>query len=148
MSPNPDVEAQIKLLKTPPPAGSPYAVPIPNTERDGRSPIYRHWRFQDKPLLETYDPAIRTFYDSFQDAVARFPRNKCLGARQWNSAAQSWDPKFTWQTYTEVDVRSKNFGSGVIELHQRLGVPRSNHGVGIWCQNRPEWQIAGECLMR
>jgi len=141
MSPNPKAEAQIAILKTPPPAGSPYAVPLPNTEREGRSPIYRHWRYQDKPLLETFDPAIRTFYDYFQDAVARFPKNKCLGARTWDTATQSWSPKFSWQTFAEVDTRSKNFGSGIVELHQRLGVPRGNHGVGIWCQNRPEWQI-------
>ncbi|KAI1105031.1 acetyl-CoA synthetase-like protein [Jackrogersella minutella] len=139
----PDLQtaAVIKQLSVPPPPGSPYSVPIPGTEREGRSPIYRHYRFTDKPLLETYRPELRTFYDLHQDAVKRFPDNKCLGTRPWNPVTKSWENHFVWQTYAEVAVRSKNFGSGIYELHRRIGVPPGNHGVGIWSQNRAEWQI-------
>ncbi|KAI0378439.1 acetyl-CoA synthetase-like protein [Hypomontagnella monticulosa] len=142
IGPDPQTAAQIAQLSTPPPPGSPYAVPVPGSEREGRSPVYRHWRFQDKPLLETYDPQIRTFHDLFQDAVRRFPNNKCLGTRPWNPVTKSWENGYEWQTYAEVAARSKNFGSGIYELHRRIGVPPGNHGVGIWSQNRAEWQIA------
>ncbi|KAI1781061.1 acetyl-CoA synthetase-like protein [Hypoxylon cercidicola] len=142
IGPDAQTAAYIKQLSTPPPPGSPYALPVPGTEREGRSAIYRHWRFQDKPLLDTYKPELRTFHDLFQDAVKRFPNNKCLGTRPWNPTTKSWENKYVWQTYTEVAARSKNFGSGIYELHRRIGIPPGNHGVGIWSQNRAEWQIA------
>ncbi|KAI5863411.1 acetyl-CoA synthetase-like protein [Durotheca rogersii] len=134
--------AYIKQLSTPPPAGSPYALPVPGTERENRTPVYRHWQFLDKPLLETYVPEIRTFHDLFQDAVRRFPNNKCLGTRPWDPVTKSWEPRYVWQTYAEVAVRSKNFGSGIQELHSRIGQAPGNYGVGLWSQNRAEWQIA------
>ncbi|KAI0882427.1 acetyl-CoA synthetase-like protein [Annulohypoxylon maeteangense] len=142
IGPDPQTVAYIKELSKPPPPGSPYALPVPGSEREGRSPIYRHYQFTDKPLLETYVPEIRTFYDLFQDAVKRFPDNKCLGTRSWNPTTKSWENHFNWQTYAEVATRSKNFGSGIYELHRRIGIPAgSSHGVGIWSQNRAEWQI-------
>ncbi|KAI0025767.1 acetyl-CoA synthetase-like protein [Xylariomycetidae sp. FL0641] len=142
LGPDARVQAQIKQIATPPPPGSPYGVPIPGTEREGRSPIYRHWRFADQPLLTTYVPELVTFHDLFQDAVKRFPSNNCLGTRPWNSTTKTWENKYVWQTFAEVDARAKNFGSGVYELHHRIGVPPGNYGVGLWSQNRAEWQIA------
>ncbi|KAI1447449.1 acetyl-CoA synthetase-like protein [Annulohypoxylon stygium] len=139
---DPQVLAYIKELSKPPPPGSAYAVPVPGTEREGRTPVYRHFKYVDKPLLETYNPELRTFYDLFQDAVKRFPDNKCLGTRPWNPITKTWENHYAWQTYTEVAARSKNFGSGIHELHRRIGVPSGNHGVGVWSQNRAEWQIA------
>ncbi|OTB04347.1 hypothetical protein M426DRAFT_320945 [Hypoxylon sp. CI-4A] len=142
LGPDLQTAAIIKDLALPPPPGSPYSLPVPGTEREGRSPIYRHWKFVNKPLLETYVPEIRTFHDLFQDSVKRFPNNRCLGSRPWNQATKSWENHYEWQTYADVAVRSKNFGSGIYELHRRIGVPPGNHGVGIWSQNRAEWQIA------
>jgi hypothetical protein len=45
-------------LRVLPPKGQPYSVPIPGSQVEGKSAIYRHWRFVDKPLLETLDPAV------------------------------------------------------------------------------------------
>ncbi|KAI0112118.1 AMP-binding enzyme [Nemania sp. FL0031] len=135
------IAAYIQEVAKPPPPGSPYAVPIPGTEREGRTPIYRHWKFQDK-LLATFSPELRTFYDLFEQSVKNHPNNKCLGTRNWNSTTKSWEPKYVWKTYAEVGARAKNFGSGVFELHRRIGIPPGNHGVGLWSQNRAEWQIA------
>ncbi|KAI0154362.1 AMP-binding enzyme [Xylariaceae sp. FL1272] len=134
--------ALIKEISTPPPPGSPYAVPIPGSEREGRSAVYRHWRFHDKPLLTTYNPEWRTFYDIFQNTLQRCPNAKCLGSRPWNPTTKKWENKYVWNSYAEVAERAKNFGSGVYELHRRIGVPPGNHGVGLWSQNRAEWQIA------
>ncbi|KAI0189265.1 AMP-binding enzyme [Astrocystis sublimbata] len=135
-------EAYVQEISTPPPPGSPYSLPISGTEREGRTPIYRHWRFQDKPLLATFDPNARTFYDLFEQSVKHFPNNRCLGTRAWNSTTKGWENKFAWKTYAEVAARAKNFGSGIFELHRRIGIPPGNHGVGLWSQNRTEWQIA------
>lgn len=142
------ITAKIQEIAKPPPPGSPYAVPVPGTEREGRTPIYRHWKFQDKPLLGTLDPEIRTFYDVFEYSLKHFPNNRCLGTRPWNPTNKSWENKYVWKNYAEVAARAKNFGSGVFELHRRIGIPPGNHGVGLWSQNRAEWQIAGRyCLL-
>lgn len=143
MGPNVEVKRYLGQISTPPPPGSPYAVPLPGTETATRSPIYRHWRFKDGPLLSQPSPEIRTFHDLFQDSVQRFPNNKCLGTRPWNPTTKSWENKYVWETYTDVALRSKNFGSGIVELHRQVGVSADKFGVGLWCQNRAEWQITG-----
>ncbi|KAI1817566.1 AMP-binding enzyme [Poronia punctata] len=136
------VTSYIKEVATPPPPGAPYAIPLPGTEREGRSAIYRHWRFADKPLLSTLNPNARTFFDLFEESVREFPNSRCLGTRHWNAEKKAWDNKYVWKTYAEVNTRSKNFGSGVLELHRRIGISPSNYGVGLWSPNRAEWQIA------
>lgn len=45
-------------LHAPPPRGQPYSVPLPGSEGVGRSTIYRHWRFTDKPLLSRLVPEV------------------------------------------------------------------------------------------
>lgn len=144
--PNTEAKAWLAQTAAPPPPGSPYAAPVPGSEREGRSAVYRHWRFTDKPLVHTYDPSVRTFHELFQDTVRRFPNNRCLGTRHWLPATKSWDSKYTWQTYAQVEERSKNFGSGLLELHRRVGVTADKFGVGLWCQNRAEWQITDIAL--
>lgn len=44
-------------LQPPPKAGDPYAVPVPGSKGEGRSHVYRHWRFPDR-LMETLDPKV------------------------------------------------------------------------------------------
>lgn len=39
--------------------------------------------------------------------------------------------------------RRKNFGAGLVHLHKQAGVTEESYAVGLWCQNRPEWQITG-----
>lgn len=44
-------------LQPPPKAGHPYALPVPGSKAEGRSHVYRHWRFPDR-LMETLDPQV------------------------------------------------------------------------------------------
>ncbi|KAH8888195.1 long-chain fatty acid CoA ligase-like protein [Thozetella sp. PMI_491] len=143
----PDHAAYKKLAMTPPPPGTPYAAPLKGTERPGRSPIYRHWRFQDGPLLARLDDSEQSFHDLFENSVARTPKYKCLGWRPWNSATKSYEPKYVWLTYAEVAERRNNVGTGIAELHARIGVTQDKYGVGLWSQNRPEWQIVDLALI-
>ena len=34
-------------------------------------------------------------------------------------------------------------GAGLVHLHKQVGVTEQSYGIGLWCQNRPEWQITG-----
>ena len=45
-------------LHAPPPKGQAYSVPLAGSESDGKSAIYRHWRFTDKPLLDSLVPEV------------------------------------------------------------------------------------------
>ena len=140
---NPDAWA--KELALPPAPGSPYGLPVPGSETSGRSAVYRHWKFVNQPLLTTIDPEIQTLHDMFEASARRYATHRCLGARHWNSTSKTWGDKFEWLTYAEVAERRKNFGAGVVEIHKRLNYPLDKFGIGLWCQNRIEWQITGMC---
>ncbi|KAG8982468.1 hypothetical protein FRB90_006767, partial [Tulasnella sp. 427] len=50
--------------------------------------------------------------------------------------------EFVWESYGSVDARRRKVGSG-LEFKYRQGLyPKAEfETVGIWCPNRPEWQI-------
>ncbi|CZR53796.1 related to long-chain-fatty-acid--CoA ligase FAA2 [Phialocephala subalpina] len=136
-----DPDALVKALRAPPPPGSPYSLPIPGSEKEGRTAVYRHWRFVDSPLLTTLDPKVLTAHDAFEYTVKKRPNARCLGSRPWDPVTKTFG-KYEWMTYAETASRRKNFGAGVVELHKKAGVTDEKYGVGLWCQNRPEWQIS------
>ena len=129
----------------PPPKGHPYALPVPNSEKASRTAIYRHWRFT-KELLDTLDPSVRTVHDVFESSVKNNPHAPCLGLRPWISSKSAFGP-YEWQDYETVAQRRAAFGAGLVEIHQRVGITGTNYGVGLWCQNRPEWQITDLACM-
>lgn len=139
-----DADAYAASLVVPPPPGSPYSLPIPGSEKEDRSAVYRHWRFIDGPLLQTLDPELLTAHDSFEATVRKSPNARCLGSRAYDPATKEFG-KYQWLSYAETATRRKNFGAGLVELHKKAGVQEDRqYGVGLWCQNRPEWQISGK----
>jgi long-chain acyl-CoA synthetase len=107
--------------------------------------VYRHYQFADKPLLAALDPSARTAHDIFEATVKKRPNNRCLGSRAWDPATKTW-LNYDWISYAQTAERRKNFGAGLVQLHKKAGVKETRqYGVGLWCQNRPEWQIAGAC---
>ena len=50
--------------------------------------------------------------------------------------------------YKTVRERRGYFGAGIVELHKRAGILEENYGVGLWCQNRAEWQLTGTTRIR
>ena len=82
----------------------------------------------------------------FEAAAQRFPHAPCLGYRPYDSAKQAYGP-YEWLDYETVRKRRSDFGAGLVELHSREGVNGTNYGVGLWCQNRPEWQLADLACM-
>lgn len=142
-------DAQIERaneLHTPPPKGQPYSVPLPGSSAPGRSAVYRHWKFTDKPLLDTLVPEISTPHEAFENSVAKYPKNKCLGHRPYDPVAKTFGP-YVWEDYETIAQRRKNFGVGLVHLHRGAGVTASKYGIGLWCQNRPEWQITDLAAM-
>ncbi|KAF2755598.1 acetyl-CoA synthetase-like protein [Pseudovirgaria hyperparasitica] len=128
-----------KEARVPPAPGKPQSVTVPGTEKPGYSPIYRHHRFTNG-LLTTFDPAIVNMHDAFENAANRVPRSRCLGSRAWDPVKKVFGP-YTWETYQTVQKRRRDFGSGLVDLLAAEGHVGEKFGIGLWCQNRPEWQI-------
>jgi len=142
-------DTQIDLaneLHAPPPRGQPYSVPLPGSEGVGRSAIYRHWRFADKPLLSRLVPEINTPHEAFENAVKKWGKSRCLGHRPYDAVTKTFG-QYVWEDYETVAIRRKNFGAGLVHLHKQAGVTASKYGIGLWCQNRPEWQITDLAAM-
>ena len=146
MSPS-EVAAAIAKLSPPPPPGAPYAVPVPNSATPNRSAVYRHWRFRDSPLLETLESDVTTMHEAFESSVKHRGNKQFLGWRPWNPATKSHEEKYVWMTYAEAAERRKNLGAGLVEIHKQNGIYTDKHGVGLWCQNRPEWQLTDLAAM-
>lgn len=82
--------------------------------------------------------------DLFLKAVtaARVPTSKCLGYRPYDPATKTFG-QYEWLDYTTVQRRRANLGVGLVEINKQAGVVEQKYGVGLWCQNRPEWQLIG-----
>lgn len=81
--------------------------------------------------------------DPISPLANRQPSHKCLGYRPFDSNTKSFGP-YQWMDYQTVQRRRADFGAGLVELHKSVGVTEEKYGVGLWCQNRPEWQLTGE----
>ena len=134
------LERAAEFHKAPPP-GQPHSVKVSGSEEPGRSAVYRHWLFKDG-LCVTLDPSVRTVHDIFEHSANRSPRKRCLGYRPYNPTTKTFG-NYVWEDYQTVQRRRANFGVGLVELHKRIGITGTRYGVGLWCQNRPEWQIVG-----
>ena len=121
------------------------SVRLRETEAPGRSSVYRHWRFVDG-LLSTLDPSITTAHEMFEASAKRCADAPCLGYRPYEPAKRAF-ASYEWMSYATVQRRRAHLGAGIIELYAREGIAGSQHGVGLWCQNRPEWQITDLACM-
>jgi long-chain acyl-CoA synthetase len=129
----------------PAPKGQSYSVALPNSEKPGRSKVYRH-RLSRDGLMETLDPAVRTVHDMFESSAARSPNAPLFGYRPYDAVKKAYSP-FEWLDFETVQQRRTAFGAGLVELHAREGITGRQYGVGLWCQNRPEWQLADLACM-
>lgn len=50
-------------------------------------------------------------------------------------------------SYGTVQNRRANFGVGIVEINRKAGVSDQKFGIGLWCQNRPEWQLTDLACM-
>jgi len=82
----------------------------------------------------------------FEFAAHKFPHAPCLGYRPYDSARKTWGP-YEWLDYETVQKRRADLGVGLVEIHAREGITGTQYGVGLWCQNRPEWQLTDLACM-
>ncbi|KAF8558453.1 long-chain-fatty-acid-CoA ligase [Imleria badia] len=116
------------------------SVPVPGTKRPGQTAHYRNALFG---FIDANAPGIpKTLPEIFDNGYQRNPDAKLLGHRPVISTQPLKFGPYVWQTYKQVDVRRRKIGSALHELF-KSGVLKAEamETVGIWSQNRPEWQI-------
>ncbi|KAG9613739.1 acetyl-CoA synthetase-like protein, partial [Aureobasidium melanogenum] len=133
------MEELLNQIREGPPKGSPFSVALSNSQVPGRSSIYRNWKFQDA-LLTTLDKNITTMHEMFERSASVYRTQNCLGYRPYNAESSSYGP-YSWISYSAAAERRKNFGAGLMKTHQDICGSLPQGGVGLWCNNRPEWQI-------
>lgn len=82
----------------------------------------------------------------FEVTANRIPNAPAFGFRSYNSAKKTFNP-YEWMDFETVQKRRTDLGKGIVELHAREGITGTQYGVGLWCQNRPEWQITDLACM-
>lgn len=85
------------------------------------------------PVME----GCTSLYDMFQQSVAKYGDNPCLGSRSGKNG------EYEWLTYKQVDEKVANLGSAMASIG--LGP----HGrVGIYGANSAEWMMAMQACNR
>ncbi|AMD20786.1 HDR044Cp [Eremothecium sinecaudum] len=125
-------------------ADKPQSVPVTKKDPNGEySQVYRNICSPDA-LVTCIDQNWNTGYNIYNMSVKMYPDRKCLGERPYDAATGTWGEEYVWETFSEVQQRALNFGSGVLSIvNMRRGRPRASNDfiVGIMAPNRKEWVI-------
>lgn len=130
------------------------ALPLPNTEEPGFSPVYRN-AYAQKELKAIPYPGINTLYETFELSVANNGHKRAFGHRVKKDDGTYGE--YVWEDYNTVKRRRNNLGSGLFfilqnnpyktdsEAHKKLKYdPLSDDSfiLTIFAHNRPEWALA------
>lgn len=72
-------------------------------------------------LPGTDEHKTRTAYDCFARGLSKSAEQKCLGHRPYDPVTKTWGA-YTWQTYEQVAKRRDAIGSGIVKLHENVGI--------------------------
>eukprot|EP01121_Diplochlamys_sp_Union-15-3_P021778 TRINITY_DN8_c0_g1_i1.p1 TRINITY_DN8_c0_g1~~TRINITY_DN8_c0_g1_i1.p1 ORF type:complete len:697 (+),score=139.93 TRINITY_DN8_c0_g1_i1:60-2150(+) len=133
---------------------NPYAVPLPSSsEKKGETPIYRNVRAKNQLIDELGDGKIKTIYDTYKSAAAKFSNKDCYAYRDivdtivekkvirgeeksWSYYKLSAFKRVPWKTFSE---RVNNFASGLRDSGLKPG-----DRLAIFLDTRAEWTIAAQ----
>lgn len=124
-----------------------YAVPVPGTEEDGYTPIYRSPKHADRLLSyqDTFDGKIATGWDIFQNGLKLDPEGPCFGKREKKEDGTLGE--YSFMSYREVESLVQRFGSGLLKLGAVDKVTVDAPGpvdammLGVYGTNSLEWLI-------
>ncbi|KAK6204762.1 long-chain-fatty-acid--CoA ligase [Scheffersomyces amazonensis] len=85
----------------------------PKEKLTTHSNIYRNKAYPDR-LVDSIHPDLDTYYKLFNNAVEQFGDKPCFGHRPYNYVTHTCQNYFKHYTYSEINERKKNLGSGII----------------------------------
>lgn len=119
------------------------AAPVPGSQKDGYSPIYRSTLSPDR-LISCFDRKLATIYDHFRFSVRRWPTHDCLGYRPYDESTGRYLDYYHFLSFEEVEVKSRHIGSGLLSLvnvKRRKPLNSNDFIVAILSHNRYEWML-------
>ncbi|EGN96081.1 hypothetical protein SERLA73DRAFT_76081 [Serpula lacrymans var. lacrymans S7.3] len=123
------------------------SIPVPGTKKAGQTAHYRNAIYG---LLDHDIPnAFKTLPEIFDNGYLLGKGARFLGHRPVISTSPLKFGDYVWQTYPQVDVRRRRIGSALETLFKNGVLGGGSDGlqtVGIWSQNRPEWQCVDLAL--
>ncbi|EIM90194.1 acetyl-CoA synthetase-like protein [Stereum hirsutum FP-91666 SS1] len=117
------------------------AVEVPGTKKPGQTGHYRNGLYG---LVDSKTPnVLTTLTEIFEVGLARSRDLTCLGHRPVISTNPlKYADHFVWNTYADSDIRRRQIGSALHHLFKNGVLGGGEYDtVGIWSQNRPEWQF-------
>ncbi|KAG1749004.1 uncharacterized protein EDB91DRAFT_1111955 [Suillus paluster] len=118
------------------------SIAVPGTKRPGQTAHYRNAYYG---LVDVN--ALPTLPDIFDNGYNINPDNRLLGHRPVVSTNPLKFGTYVWQTYRQVDGRRRRIGSALHSLFSHGELQGEDlETVGIWSQNRPEWQLVDFAL--
>ncbi|EAN33363.2 AMP-binding enzyme family protein [Theileria parva strain Muguga] len=122
-----------------------YSVPIPGTEEEGFSPVYRHPK-HEKILGASDFGDFKTSWDLFQAGLRRNPDAECVGKRKRLPDGKLGD--FEFNTYSEFFKTTKAVGSSLVHhnLVKEQRISQSSFQgtcklVGLFLPSCEEWLL-------
>lgn len=113
------------------------SIAVPGTKRPGQTAHYRNALYG---LVDVN--VLPTLPDVFDNGYNINPDCRLLGHRPLVSTNPLKYGPYVWQTYKQVDIRRRRIGSALHRLFSRGELQGEDlETVGIWSQNRPEWQL-------
>lgn len=140
------------------------AVPIPGSEENGYSAVYRN-KASVSALKEALSPGRETLHDIFEHSVAAHGDEPCLAWRPYDYEKGILANTYEYMLYREVDHERKGLALGLLyllagnrfrqplvyELHRQIENHAANYKnyskdnmsfmVAIHLENRKEWTI-------
>jgi len=117
-----------------------FIVPGSESAKTGHGPIHRHPARPEGVVGELPD-GCTTLWETFQKGVEKGGDNDGFGVRPIDKDGKAGD--YEWISYNTAMSRSKNFGSGLVNLKLLAKTEEGDMNVlALYCKNRMEWTLA------
>ncbi|KAK1932979.1 fatty acyl-CoA synthetase family protein [Babesia divergens] len=124
-----------------------YSLPVPGTEEEGLTPIYRSPQHLERLLSykDVFDGKITNGWDIFQRGLSHDPEAPCFGKREKKEDGTLGE--YSFMSYREVENLVQKFGSGLLTLDtiDRVVInapePVDAMMLGVYGANSVEWLI-------
>lgn len=120
------------------------STPIPDSQTEEYSPVFRNSYLKGGDLVGYLHPKYKTFYHLFQESVRIHKNLKCVGYRVKDPKTGEFDNKFTFETYGEVAEKRDYAGSAFLHLVEKYApeADLDNFILTLFSANKPEWIIS------